>query len=470
MSLEALSKQLGISAGTVSVEEQEINIELNIESDEDGVPVDTTEAPEAQILDAQEGEEELDNTAEAQEELEEAHEALEALAISIESYKATGGLTAQIAEEKYQQLDLITRRWGSLRASCPSVESFGLESSQLDATVSLENTVIDAIKRFWQTIIDTVSKWVADFKAWIVKITNAGTRLTKRAEKVKKMIGDMKQDPSSKDAEGRSAAKVYMKEGSVLEGMSNLREVVYGAFEKNVVQSSKVVEGLLSSIKAADKSGGATEIAAPGLGTIQAMYTGLAGGGFIPAPGGGKYKISKPLPGGVAFGAIDGIQGISSQFKFTSDVNSAKDVKAHVNKFHVAFPAIVGKEALGKAKVKYLNGADAAKVVDKVIEVAKLCEGYKSKFAEREKVSNSITSLAKEQISSIKSSDDKNAQSTGATKTAVQVAQTIQSKITQADKTILSNALTISHKVLDFVVSSVSAGKGEAKEEKKDGE
>ena len=62
MSLDALSKQLGISSGTVSVEEQQINIELNIESDEDGVPLDTTAAPEAQILDAQEDETELDDT------------------------------------------------------------------------------------------------------------------------------------------------------------------------------------------------------------------------------------------------------------------------------------------------------------------------------------------------------------------------------------------------------------------------
>ncbi len=67
MSLEALTQALGVSAGTISVEEQEINIELNIESDEDGVPVDTTEAPEAQILFSHEEENELYATSVAQE-------------------------------------------------------------------------------------------------------------------------------------------------------------------------------------------------------------------------------------------------------------------------------------------------------------------------------------------------------------------------------------------------------------------
>ena len=50
MSLDALTKQLGIYSGVVSIEEQEINIELNIESDEDGVPLDTTASPEAEML------------------------------------------------------------------------------------------------------------------------------------------------------------------------------------------------------------------------------------------------------------------------------------------------------------------------------------------------------------------------------------------------------------------------------------
>ena len=102
MSLDALTKQLGIYSGVVSIEEQEINIELNIESDEDGVPLDTTASPEAEMLDAGEDEAALDETTDAQEDLEEAHDALEALAISIEQYRLSGGMSPAIAEEKYK--------------------------------------------------------------------------------------------------------------------------------------------------------------------------------------------------------------------------------------------------------------------------------------------------------------------------------------------------------------------------------
>ena len=104
MSLDALTKQLGIYSGVVSIEEQEINIELNIESDEDGVPLDTTASPEAEMLDAGEDEAALDETTDAQEDLEEAHDALEALAISIEQYRLSGGMSPAIAEEKYKQM------------------------------------------------------------------------------------------------------------------------------------------------------------------------------------------------------------------------------------------------------------------------------------------------------------------------------------------------------------------------------
>lgn len=462
MSLDALTKQLGISAGTVSVEEQEINIELNIESDEDGVPVDTTEAPEAQILDAQEEEAELDDTAEAQEDLEEAHEALEALAISIEAYKSAGGMSAQIAEEKYQQLDLITRRWGSLRTSCPSVESFGLEDSQLTATISVENTVIEAIKRFWQTIVDTVNKWIESFRAWVAKTFNAGTRLKKRAEKMKKMVSDMKVDPSSKDVEGGTAAQVYMSKGTVKEGAANLLAIVDAALSKGVdayraFATSNETGTVKAATDAATKDG---ELDMSGISRVYSVYSAVThgGGGIAGGAAGKTLSIGKPLPGGRVFG----ITQMSTTVKFRSDVEGVALAKKWINGIEGKVVSNVSKETTKKAKVKLLSSADCNAVLDSVVAIASKIEAFKTKFAEREKVGKEITEFAKAQTKATKEAEGKNG---ALVKANIQIAQTLWSRLSQIDKAVLSGGLTISNSLLNFVSASIAAGKKEGKAE-----
>ena len=468
MSLDALTKQLGISAGTVSVEEQEINIELNIESDEDGVPVDTTEAPEAQILDAQEEETELDDTAEAQEELEEAHEALEALAISIEGYKATGGLTSQMAEEKYQQLDLITRKWGSLRSSCPSVESFGLESSQLEQTISLENTVVEAIKKFWQTIVDTVNKWIASFREWIAKTFNVGSRLKKRAEKMKKSISDMKTDPSSKQAEGGVAGGVFMASGKVADGAANLKGVLDIALGKAVdaykTFASSNQAGTVAAAAATGEKHGSIDIS--GITNVYKLYQGVTTSNSIPVPNmpGVKFRCSKPLPGGRAFGFTD----VSAPSSFASDNGGLTAAKKWVNSLKGDLITVVAKDKIKSAKVNYLSSAECGVVLDNVIAIATLIENFKNKFAEREKVGKEITEFAKKQTAATKEADGKNG---ALVKANIQIAQALWSRVSQIDKAAISAGLSISNSLLNFVNASISKGKSEAKEEpKKDGE
>lgn len=463
MSLDALTKQLGISAGTVSVEEQEINIELNIESDEDGVPVDTTEAPEAQILDAQEEETELDDTAEAQEELEEAHEALEALAISIESYKATGGLTSQLAEEKYQQLDLITRRWGSLRTSCPSVESFGMESSQLDATISLESTVMEAIKRFWQTIIDTVNKWITSFRDWIVKIINVGSRLKKRAEALKKQVGEMK-DGATKEVKNSS---VYVAKGTLGQAAQNLHDLANIALTRGLKEYQTFVNGAgAGSLKALDSAEKHGEIDLTGAFNLYKLYESIGISGKMASNKPGiTLGVGKELPGGKAFT----LSIVTSPGKFTTDVDGIGKAKKWVNAIEGKIEVVVSKDKLKDAKIKTLNKTECNSVLDQVIAIAKIVESYKTNYAIREKAGKELVEFAKLASKEVKEENGKNG---AVVKANVQIAQTLWSRMSQIDKSVLAGVVSGSKALLDFVNTSISASKGgAAKEEpKKEGE
>lgn len=462
MSLENLTKQLGIRSGLISIEEQEINIELNIESDEDGVPVDTTEAPEAQILEVQEEEAEIDDTAEAQEELEEAHEALENLLISVEHYRLNGGMSPQIAEEKYKQLDLITGKWGSLRDSGPSVESFGLESSQLSATISLENKITETIKKFWQTIVDTVTRLVTQFREWVTKTFNAGTRLKKRAEKIKKMVSDMKSDPSSKDASGSTASGVYMTKGSVKEGAENLLLTVNAALTKSVdaykTFAASNETGTVAAAAASETKEGEFDMS--GITRIMSVYTAVTyGGGSVAGSVPGQtLTVGKPLPGGRVFGVTD----MKTSVKFRSDIEGVGLAKKWINKIEGKVVTSVSKETLKKAKVKYLSSADATAVCDSVIAIATTIENFKNKFAEREKVGKEITDFAKKQTTAAKDADGKNV---ALVKANIQIAQTLWSRLSQIDKSVLGAGLTISNSLLNFVSSSISAGKGEEKKD-----
>ena len=467
MSLDALSKQLGISSGTVSVEEQEINIELNIESDEDGVPLDTTAAPEAQILDAQEDETELDDTAGAQEELEEAHEALEALAISIESYKATGGLTQQIAEEKYQQLDLITRKWGSLRSSCPSVESFGLESSQLDATISLENTVIDAIKKFWQTIVDTVSKWANDFRAWVTKILNVGTRLKKRAEAMKKQAGEMKQDNPGKEISGGTASAVFVSTGTLAQSAQNLHKLATIGLSRGLKEYQTFVNGSgAGSLKALETNQKDGDIDLSGAYSLYKIYESIdISGKMASSKPGITLGVGKPLPGGKAFT----LSIVTAPSKFSTDVDGVGKAKKWVNAIEGSVDVVVSKDKIKSAKLKTLSKSDCSAVCDQVIEIAKVVEAYKANYSIREKAGKELVEFAKMASKEVK---DENGKNGPLVKANVQIAQTLWSRMCQIDKAILSGVLGGSNALLNFVNASINAGKAGAKEEpaKKDGE
>lgn len=460
MSLELLTKQLGISAGTVSVEEQEINIELNIESDEDGVPVDTTAAPEAQILDAQEEESDLDATADAQEELEEAHEALEALAISIEEYKATGGLTAQIAEEKYKQLDLITRRWGSLRTSCPSVESFGLESSQLEATISLESTVTETIKRFWQTIIDTVTRWATSFRDWVVKMTNVGTRLKKRAEALKKSAGEMK-DGAGKEV---SAGNVYVAKGTVVSAAANLHDLANVVLTRGLKEYQTFVNSAgAGSIKALDTAEKHGDIDLSGAASLYKIYEGLGTNGKMASSKPGvTLAVGKELPGGKAFT----IAVVGNPGKFSTDVDGIGKAKKWVSAIEGKVETVVSKEKIKEAKVKTLNKSEVNAVLDQVIAIAKIVEAYKANYAIREKAGKELVEFAKLASKEVKEENGKNG---AVVKANVQIAQTLWSRMGQIDKSVLSGVLTGANALLDFANTSISAGKG-GKEAKKEAE
>lgn len=466
MSLDALTKQLGIYSGVVSIEEQEINIELNIESDEDGVPLDTTASPEAEMLDAGEDEAALDETTDAQEDLEEAHDALEALAISIEQYRLSGGMSPAIAEEKYKQLDLITGKWGSLRSTVPSVESFGLESSQMSAIISLENAAWEAVKRFWETIVKTVTGWIDSFKGWVSKMLNAGTRLKKRAEAIKKDLGKFENTPA-KPAEGRLAQAVYTTDsGKLAEDFAKLKTysaIVLGeCVNKYGTFSSSDGDGTLKAAEIAAKNTSAStgNFDLSGMSKIFTAYFNVVKSSSQIAGGkaGLTYRTTEILPGAKKF--CIGIPDIS-RVTFSSDVDGIGKAKAWVNSIDSKWEVAVSKDSLSKKTVQWLDAAGAASVCDTAIAIASDIEKYKSEWKIREDAGKKITEFAKANVNGVFKQATESIKGEGKNnhlvKGNVAIAQILFSKLSNIDKNFISGTIGIVNSVLNFALASSKA-------------
>lgn len=183
----SVSRKLNLSLG---LEDDAPNVQVNIDTDEGGMPLDNiTEdgepTPEADEVELNEAADEVEGDSEAIDELQDASEALESIYLSMESAQRDGGLTREAAVFAGHAVQAAMRKFNvSSEEVGISLESFS-DNKARATTVSMEG-IREALKAIWDKIVSVfqaMMKKIADF--WN-KYVAAAPRIKRRAEGLRK--------------------------------------------------------------------------------------------------------------------------------------------------------------------------------------------------------------------------------------------------------------------------------------------
>ncbi len=183
----SVSRKLNLSLG---LEDDAPNVQVNIDTDEGGMPLDNiTEdgepTPEADEVELNEAADEVEGDSEAIDDLQDASEALESIYLSMESAQRDGGLTREAAVFAGHAVQAAMRKFNvSSEEVGISLESFRDNKSRA-TTVSMEG-IREALKAIWDKIVSVfqaMMKKIADF--WN-KYVAAAPHIKRRAEGLRK--------------------------------------------------------------------------------------------------------------------------------------------------------------------------------------------------------------------------------------------------------------------------------------------
>lgn len=175
---------------SLGLEDDAPNVQVNIEVDEAGMPIDsvteegenTPEADEVEIIE-ESSEIEADN--DVIDEMQEAAESLEKIYLAMESAQSNGGLTPEAAMFASIAVDNVVSKYGvSSEAIGISLESFADNRSHA-TTVSMES-VGDALKSLWETIVEKFQEMVKKIVDFYNKTLAAAPRIKRRADALRK--------------------------------------------------------------------------------------------------------------------------------------------------------------------------------------------------------------------------------------------------------------------------------------------
>ena len=183
----SVSRKLNLSLG---LEDDAPNVQVNIDTDEGGMPLDNiTEdgepTPEADEVELNEAADEVEGDSEAIDDLQDASEALESIYLSMESAQRDGGLTREAAIFAGHAVQAAMRKFNvSSEEVGISLESFR-DNKARATTVSMEG-IREALKAIWDKIVSVfqaMMKKIADF--WN-KYVAAAPHIKRRAEGLRK--------------------------------------------------------------------------------------------------------------------------------------------------------------------------------------------------------------------------------------------------------------------------------------------
>lgn len=223
---------------------------------EDDVALTDPDTLESDLVDVNQAEADVQTNSDAVSELEDVQQGLEALALSLESAHAEGGLTPQAASMFQLAFESYSNRLGE-EAQVPSLESFGGQTSRVNATMESMQKVRDVLGRVWEAIKAICIKVKDAIIAFWAQLSSAAERLKTRAAKIAEAGKKTSGAPKSEELElGSLASKLAVgKDVKVsADTAGELLKIVEGA-AKFDEEAGKQLSGDINALNAAANSG-----------------------------------------------------------------------------------------------------------------------------------------------------------------------------------------------------------------------
>lgn len=450
----------------IGLEDNDVVLNVDIERpvDEDGVPLDTTDAPEAEIVEAQAEEAEIVETEDKLENLQGAEESLEGIRQSIARFSANGGMNQEHATLVHNHIEDVGRRVGiNLGTVLPSLENYGGTDNAWSTTVSLENKITESLKAFWKTIVTTVEKLWTKLKDWFVKMTNVGTKLHKRAVALKKVLSETKGE--AKEKEIKSGAASYAPDsGTIAQAMTNVVNLATAVLGKSEYDRF-IANASVGTIKATEVLEAGGKLDANGIKRVFVQYAGAVTKTAVKGPVAGlTYYRGGSLLGGKAF-VLPGVANID-KVALTGDVKDSNMLDRFIastgemEKVVRQFKADVVKVSTKEVKsVPVASLSELNTIVDGAIQAAKVVESYKTNYAARDAATKAITDEAKKHVNAAKEAEQKNVT---AIKANAKLALVIWQAVGNTERVVLSTVVSQVKTGLDYVNACIKQYGGEA--------
>ena len=336
---------MSLKKSWVAVEEFDENVE-NVDLME--VPSETLEAD---LIEIEGLDKDIESLIEDGAELEHDQEQIDALTENAEASLDEDGMDETAARATEIAAEAFTAKWGVKRQKV-GLESFASTDGRRRATQVAVESLKDAAVNMWTTFINWLKELVAKAKGQLLKLTNAGKSLKKRAEKLEARLDKGLGTLDKKEVDGDFVKQLVVDEKPDYQACLSFAD-------KSSADVEKMARAIFTGIDQAGKLMRAGEV------------TGASGAIVERITGGFGKKISKRLnvPHGASDIAVSALPGNGYLVKYTVD---------------------------GVQSVRYESAADKIKDSKMTTLTAEQCkDGVKSLFAISDVLETKLTEFGK---------------------------------------------------------------------------
>lgn len=170
-----------------------------------------SESLESELIEVSGQDRAIEELAADGEELREDQEKLDQITDNAEASLEQGGMDETAAKQTAVAAESFTAKWG-VKVRKVATESFGSSDGRLSATKVAVEGLKDSAKELWDRFIEWVKQMIEKAKNLFNKLTDAGARMVKRGEKLKKALKDGLGEKEEDKVKGGFIKKLYVDE------------------------------------------------------------------------------------------------------------------------------------------------------------------------------------------------------------------------------------------------------------------
>jgi hypothetical protein len=368
-----LQRQIISGFGLEDESEMAPVIEINV--DENGTPLDTSETPEADMVEVEEGANDTEEATDTVEEIQEDQETLESIAIALRGSAANGGMTRGEAAFMQIAFDAVARKRGiDTTQALPSLESFGGTGSRLSNTQISMESVKSAIIGFWQALKRQLVRAWDIVKGFMIKVFDGAKGLKSKAEAIKTKVGNLGTKVAKEtkfkfgQAEKLGIGAAPAAPAKIIADLAMVKSIAASVLGEGPVKAEEKASAALTSSTGAEVAGPLQEAVQS---TAKVSHTSAITAGYNPSL---KVEGTAEMLGGMRF--------VTIQPKGAPESGAYAQ---YVRQSSAGFEEVKGERKEVTKEVATADASQMTTICNEAIGICDVITKYRGAWSEREK-------------------------------------------------------------------------------------